>query len=399
MESVLAGESVIVPTDELDDFRTYLSLGKEHREAHKLLASCELPRGAGRGGNSLTLLLMGVTHHGKSSLLNLLFGYTKALTARDMSSTTRKPDLYTHDKVRGLYFVDCPGLFDSRGPEKDRENAADLKAWLEENRTPDGILLVCKFSDSQSGVMHRVMSTAREMRATYGCNILVVLTFANSKNLQLLPSAETEFRQLMAKGEKRQAKHVRWRAWKDEKIKQIREGLGEDANVVLIENDEACKVNEEGEKILLDGTPWVPHLVHAILQLSKESAQKVAEGISHSEDAEVRQAVQFNTKGKLIGVIQTAAIAGAATGLSTVWGAMTIASEGGVVASAMGLGGGLTASSAATMGASGALLGAVPVLVIGGLGVVAAASVYHGYQRLMEQTKKGEEDAEASNGR
>ena len=55
---------------------------------------------------------------------------------------------------------------------------------------------VCKFSDTQSSAMQKGIKFAKEVLEAYGCQVVVVLTYSNTKSLGHLASCEEEFQTL-----------------------------------------------------------------------------------------------------------------------------------------------------------------------------------------------------------
>ncbi len=58
----------------------------------------------------------------------------------------------------------------------------------------------------------------------------------------------------------------RWNAWRQAKEHYLRSELGDAIRVCAVDNDELSKTNHIGERILLNGEPWVPQLVEHILE-------------------------------------------------------------------------------------------------------------------------------------
>jgi hypothetical protein len=86
---------------------------------------------------------------------------------------------------------------------------------------------------------------------------------------------------------KKEAVLCRWNAWRQAKEHYLRSELGEAVRVCAIDNDELSKTNRNGERILLNGEPWVPQLVEHILE-AKVTPPLAAHPQSHADVAVCR---------------------------------------------------------------------------------------------------------------
>lgn len=330
----------------------------------------------GKEPNKVTFLLLGLTGHGKSSLINLLFGRLVTAQGHSQNSTTQDVALYEHPLVDGLYFIDTPGFFDSRGEAQDQENEAKIKRFLK-GHPPDCIILVCKFSDTQSSAMQKGIKFAKEVLEAYGCQVVVVLTYSNTKSLGHLASCEEEFQTLKSLRRKKEAVLCRWNAWRQAKEHYLRSELGDAIRVCAVDNDELSKTNHIGERILLNGEPWVPQLVEHILEAKDLAASRIAQGLEQgTADVEVQSATKKCILDRMKQVLTVASVSGATGGALVIYEATALmAAEGGSLSVGAMLG----------AGAAGAALTAVPVLVVGGLGVLLSSAMWNLWTQWKQQ--------------
>jgi len=92
--------------EERDEFRLFLKETKSISE--NLFGEYERRAAKREENHDVNILLLGVTGHGKTSLLNLLFGEMVGRISKDQSSTTRHVRKYTHPSVDTLHFIDTP---------------------------------------------------------------------------------------------------------------------------------------------------------------------------------------------------------------------------------------------------------------------------------------------------
>ena len=97
-----------------------------------------------------SIIILGETGVGKSSLANKLFEAPKCDVGNELNSETEKVEGYMGEgKYSDIFIIDTPGLNDSNGAEKDKKNINDMHQFIKENPRIKGIIILLKFIDNR----------------------------------------------------------------------------------------------------------------------------------------------------------------------------------------------------------------------------------------------------------
>ncbi|KAI4348536.1 hypothetical protein L6164_009249 [Bauhinia variegata] len=224
--------------------------------------------------NTLTILVMGKGGVGKSSTVNSIIG-------ERVVSKSEAPRPVTVSRTRAgftLNIIDTPGLIEG-GYVNDIALELIKRSLL--NKTIDVLLYVDRLDAHRADDLDKLV--AKSITDTFGKEIwnkaLIALTHA-----QFLPPDELPYDEFFSKRSEALLKVVRLGA-------RIREdsSLTSSIPVVLVENSGKCHKNESDEKILPNGTAWIPDLVQKITEiaLNKQASiyvdKKLIEGPNPNE--------------------------------------------------------------------------------------------------------------------
>ncbi|KAM9965015.1 hypothetical protein ACTFIW_004815 [Dictyostelium discoideum] len=219
--------------------------------------------------NECNVLLLGRTGVGKSSTLNTVFGID--IPVHSSESCTQDPFTYSR-VVNGfkLNIIDTPGFLDSQGELVDSNNMIKIQRYLS-GKTIHCVLFVEKFTETRFDGAHQLVINqfTEKLGPQLWRNAAVVLTYANS----VLPdSCYDGFDEEDDVGPWK--KHYEARALQFRKFfAGILAQLPQDdyppkhIPVYAMENSRRCKRNEQGQRVLIDGTPCLHLLISGLLKM------------------------------------------------------------------------------------------------------------------------------------
>ena len=97
-----------------------------------------------------SIIVLGETGSGKSSLVNKLLKDPKCKVGNELNSETEKVIGYMGEgKYSDIFIIDTPGLNDSNGAEKDKINIDAMHKYIKENPRIKGIIILLRFIDNR----------------------------------------------------------------------------------------------------------------------------------------------------------------------------------------------------------------------------------------------------------
>lgn len=233
--------------------------------------------------NTLTILVMGKGGVGKSSTVNSIIG-EKAVAVSTFQSEGPRPVMVSRSRAGfTLNIVDTPGLIE--GGYVNYHAIQLIKRFLL-NKTIDVLLYVDRLDVYRVDNLDRQIT--RAITDNFGEQIwkraLIVLTHA-----QLSLPDGLDYEVFCSKRSEALLKIVSPRTWMKKKDIQ-----GSFVPVVLVENSGRCAKNENDEKVLPNGTAWIPNLVKTITEVVLNGSKALV------VDKKLIEGPNPNEKGKIL---------------------------------------------------------------------------------------------------
>lgn len=238
-----------------------------------------------RGRNSMTILILGRAGVGKSSTVNSLFASTMAQAIPfHMITYQTAQALVVRKKADGvvLTVIDTPGLIESDAVS---ETLLKRIAFQSKSYPMDVVLFVDRVDMHQPDDLDVEMmkGLARMFGKEIWSRVVIGLTRADIKD----PIPGQTYDTMIAR--------------RVEGIREImRKAGGQQAALpyVLIENSDRCQRNAAGEKVLENGSPWVPTFFEKVVDV----AMKFPRAYKYNPNS-VNQGEQLFTKFCLIPIV------------------------------------------------------------------------------------------------
>ncbi|KAI4324885.1 hypothetical protein MLD38_030329 [Melastoma candidum] len=214
--------------------------------------------------NTLNILVMGKSGVGKSSTVNSIIG-ERAVAVSAFQSEGLRPVIVSRLSAGfTLNVIDTPGLIE--GGYVNDQTLEIIKRFLLDKRI-DILLYVDRLDAYRVDNMDKQVIKA--ITDSFGKDIwrraLVVLTHA-----QLSPPDGLEYDVFFSKRSESLLKVLRVGA----RIKK-QDAWGFNIPVVLVENSGRCNKNQSDEKILPNGTAWIPNIVKTITEVALNGSKSI----------------------------------------------------------------------------------------------------------------------------
>ncbi|KAK1419543.1 hypothetical protein QVD17_28718 [Tagetes erecta] len=232
--------------------------------------------------DSLTVLVMGKSGVGKSSTVNSILG-ERAVIVSAFQSDVPRPVMVSRERSGfTLNIIDTPGIVE--GGYVNDQTLELIKRFLL-NKTIDVLLYVDRLDYYRVDNLDRQIVKA--ITESFGKEIwrkgIVVLTHA-----QLTPPDCLSYDDFFARRSEALVNVV-------DSVARLnkRDIQGHAVSVVLVENSSRCSKNDGEEKVLPNGTAWIPNLVETVTKVATNESksivvdQKLIEGPNANEKGKV----------------------------------------------------------------------------------------------------------------
>ncbi|XP_060213030.1 translocase of chloroplast 34-like [Lycium barbarum] len=234
-------------------------------------------------GSTLTVLVMGKVGVGKSSTVNSILGERAVAVSAFQSETPRPVMVSRSSEGFILNIIDTPGLVEG-GYVNDQ--ALDLIKRFLLNKTIDVLLYVDRLDTYRVDNLDR--QVVKAITDSFGKEIwrrgLVVLTHA-----QVSPPDGLSYDEFTSRRSEALSKIVRLGA----RIRK-QEVKASSIPVVCVENSGRCNKNDNDEKILPNGTAWIPNIVQTMTEVVLTDSRSIL------VDQKLIDGPNPNNKGKML---------------------------------------------------------------------------------------------------
>ncbi|KAK4279155.1 hypothetical protein QN277_016905 [Acacia crassicarpa] len=212
--------------------------------------------------NTLTILVMGKGGVGKSSTVNSITG-ERVVTISPFQSEGPRPVMVSRSRAGfTLNIIDTPGLIEG-GYINDL--ALDIIKRFLLNKTIDVLLYVDRLDAYRVDNLDKLV--AKAITDTFGKRIWDKAVIALS-HAQFSPPDGLPYDEFFSKRSEALLKVIRSGA-------RLKKDEASAIPVVLVENSGRCNKNENDEKVLPDGTAWIPKLVGTITQVTLNGSESI----------------------------------------------------------------------------------------------------------------------------